>query len=289
MLRNTWTGGMGEWDVLVPCRCYLQLHLPASCICVSKIPGLLSFTPSGFEATPQAGKFVRSFGWALWSAFDLQVFTWGSLLQGTNSATLAVIKQSLISQSICYLSGSQFGPQLPTEIRYHLHYTEIFINIREIHSVWHLHVLPLTNQWMNSCIGAGETEEETLEFHPCQHNQSTICPVLMLLCLCTHINILTYFTIGYYYWLYNSMNMSSLQNTWLVVFTINESFKLCRAYTHIQYNIYIAEFTYISRKYVYNIYIIFYLYFFHFIWSQEKCVSTVFIRKGNTFQMYIFK
>lgn len=103
--KHMWMGGLGEWDVLLPWGCCLQLHLPASCIHVSKIPGLLSHTPSGFEATPQAGKFVRSFGWALQSAFGLQVFTWGSLLQGPNSATLAVIKQSLISQSIHFLSG----------------------------------------------------------------------------------------------------------------------------------------------------------------------------------------
>lgn len=71
---------------------------------------------------------------------------------------------------------SQFGPQLATQIRYHLHYIEIFINIREIHSALHIHVLPLTNQWMSSCVGAGESEEETLELHPCCHNQSTTCP-----------------------------------------------------------------------------------------------------------------
>lgn len=122
---------------------------------------------------------------------------------------------------------SQFGPHLATEIRYHLHYTEKFcINVREIRSAWHLHGLPLTNQWMNSCVGAEKTEEEALELHSHLHNQSTTCPALMLLCLCLHINILTYFTIGYYYWLNNSINMSSLQNTWLVVFIANESTKL---------------------------------------------------------------
>lgn len=90
----------------------------------------------------------------------------------------------------------------------------------------------------NNCVGAGDTEEETLELHHCLHNKNTTCPALMLLCLCLHINILTYLTLGYYYWLYNSINMSSLQNTQPVVFTTNESFKLCRAYIHIQYNIY---------------------------------------------------
>lgn len=71
-----------------------------------------------------------------------------------------------------------------------------------------------------NCVGAVEIEEETFEFHPCLQNQSTACPAFVP--MFPH----KYFTLGYYYGLYNSIIMSSVQNTWLMVFTVNERFKL---------------------------------------------------------------
>lgn len=96
------TRELEERDELV----LLQLLLVAASPCLMQMceqdPTALITCSSGLEATPCKGSFVRCFGWASRDAFGLQAFTWGILLWGPYSVTLAVIPILLLFH---YLSG----------------------------------------------------------------------------------------------------------------------------------------------------------------------------------------
>lgn len=146
----------------------------AGCACA-----LVAITCSYFSL-PHAYAWVRSQGFYHSPCLDLRPLPRQAHLSGAlaghhevHLASRSSLEESCSKVQILVLSLSSNSPLFPNPFTISqvsiwpsisntdkvLYYTPIFIDIREIHSGWHLCVLLLTIEWMSSCEEAGETEE----------------------------------------------------------------------------------------------------------------------------------